>query len=521
MTAEKDSAGKTVLDGQGKPKPAQGRRTAEEHAAFAALHREALAETEDAGLRAFLAFLDRWTPDDFARRGFDPDALDLNIVFRLADERVFLHDRAAARELWAARNAPIEDRETAQCLITGERAPLARLHPAIKGVAGAQSSGAPLVSFNSAAYESYGHDRGANAPVSERAAFAYATALNALLASRARKLRIGDATTVFWADANETGEEAASTAEDLLLSVLDPSVDDPDRYDAEKMRAALESIAQGRAKEVDARLDPRTRIHVLGLSPNAARLAVRFWYVGSFGELAGHITAHWRDLRLEPDPFPSPPTAWRLLCETAVQGKNDNIPPLLEGQLMRAILAGERYPRTLLTAVIGRIRADGDANGARVAICKAVVTRQSRIATQEEDVPVALDPDSQDIAYNLGRLFAAYAYAERSYADRNATIRDKYMASASATPRRTFPILMRGYEHNRSALGKGEKVGSMIRADQAVAAIMDRYHGDVPFPAALTLEEQARFFVGYYHQERWFYTRAKDPEPKDAATGEA
>lgn len=501
-----------------------GRRTADEHAAFKALHEKALRGTDDDGLKALLAFLSVWRPKHFIERGLPSDALDRNIAFRLEGDNGFLHERPAARAIWARQATPEGDER--QCLVLGTNAPAARLHPSIKGVMGAQSSGASLISFNEAAYESHGRSQGDNAPVSEQAAFNYGTALNAMLArGSGHSLRLGDTTTVFWAEAPraEDAEEAELWA-DAALAGDGPREDDDARHSAARNRlgASLERMNSGRMdkpEDMAPAVPPDTKLHILGLAPNNARLAVRFWQSGPFGDFARNLTDHWQDLAIDPPAFKGVPAAWALLYETALGREAKNIPPLLGGHLMRAVLSGQPYPRTLLSAVIARIRADGDVSARRAAICKAVLVRNLNL--QQGDL-VSLDSNSDSIAYNLGRLFAAFAYAERSYADRGATIRDKYMGAASATPRRVFPILMRGYEHNRSALAKadGNKRGAGIVADKAIGQIVDLYNGDVPFPATLRLEEQARFFVGFYHQDRSFYARNEPAAGDDNEEGE-
>jgi CRISPR-associated protein Csd1 len=193
----------------------------------------------------------------------------------------------------------------------------------------------------------------------------------------------------------------------------------------------------------------------------------------------------------------------------------------LGGAVMRAVLTGRPLPRLLLSAVMRRIRA-GDfgktetdqrqSMARKAAICKAVINRHSG----EEIVPVALDPQNANVAYCLGRLFAAYAYAEQSLAKRNSTIRDRYLAGASAAPARVFPLLMRGYEHNRSGLLKAPgKKGAGIKADKAVSAVMDMIDLAKGLPTSLPLEAQGRFFVGFYHQWNAFFT--KPEEAADAA----
>lgn len=499
-----------VMDDDGRPQPGQAARTAQEHAAFIALHLQLLADATAPDLVALRGFLRRWQWEDFAAGGFSADLLDANLVFRLAGESRFLHQMPDVPALLGAAAGGGEI-----CLVTGQTAPVARLHPSIKGVMGAQSSGASLVSFNSPAYESHGKTQGDNAPVSEAASFAYGTALNALLArGSGQNLRIGDATVVFWVEA--ATPRATFSATRLFGAALAPDPEDSNTA-RNKLAAELEAIAQGRWQEAPD-YDPETRVFVLGLAPNAARLSVRFWHPGRLQDLAGRIARFWDELRIEPSPWRGrdgtehPPAAWRLLYEVAALGEAQNIPPLLGGALMRAVLTGADYPRTLLSGVIARLRVEGSppdrlSDGRRAAIIRAVLVRNTRC-----EVPMALDETTEDPAYVLGRLFGAFTYAERSFADRGATIRDKYMGGASANPARIFPVLMKGFEHNRAGLAKtgGQKAGAGIRAEKAVAAILAKLPGGGGLPASLPLEDQGRFFVGFYHQLSAFYTKAED-----------
>lgn len=455
VTAQKDEKGKPAL-ADGRPIPAQERRTADEHAAFVALHRERLKGTEDPGLLALLRFLDGWTWEDFAARGCSPEVLDQNVVFRLDGESGYLHDRAAAARFLSGERAG----EGVLCLVTGERAPAARLHPQIKGVRGpgALPQGGSLVSFNDKAYESYGKEQGDNAPVSEAAAFAYGTALNALLARSGpgpsrRTLRIGDTTVVFWAETPDRSHD--EEAEDWMAGALDPPDDSESEADATlNLRALLGAVARGQ-KPDDPRFHPDTRVYVLGLAPNAARLSVRLWLPGTLGDFTRNLARFHEDMRLDPPAGKRLPAVWALLYETALQRKAENIPPLLGGELMRAVLGGTPYPRLLLSSVIGRIRADGILNGARAAICKAYIQRNLK-----EEFPVSLDPDNTEPAYRLGRMFAVLeGIQQAALPGLNATIRDRYFAAASATPARVFPLLFKTATHHLSNLRKGDKGG--------------------------------------------------------------
>jgi len=490
--------------------PVRDERTWREHAAFKDFHNRLLALVADDAIQAFVRFVNDWWPEEYENLRHAQDMLDTNVAFRLDGEHEFLHERSSAREVWLAHLAD-EEGAAGLCLVTGERAPIARLRASIKGVVGAESSGASVVSFEKDAFKSLGKERGANAPVSERAAFAYTTSLNALLERNSRQcIRIGDTTTVFWAEAAGNETDALAAAEDLFSRLVNPPIP-TDEQEAVKIADALNSVAKGRPLVDIARdVDENTRFFVLGLAPNAARLSVRFWHEDSIGALIRRIGEHFNDMRFEPSPWRA---AWRLLLETAVQCKSENISPILGGALMRSILTGRPYPNTLMSAIIIRIRADGQVRGLRAAIIKACIVRKMRIGSRlpKENYLVSLDTNSDCVAYNLGRLFAAFTYAEKSFAERNATIRDKYMGAASTAPRRTFPILMRGYEHNRSGLAKaqGRKPVAGVRADQAVTAIVDRLDGGEAIPTTLSLEDQGKFFIGYYHQERNFYAKSE------------
>lgn len=493
-------------------------RVLREHIAFKDFHERLLASSCDEGARALLRFLKRWRVEEYDGLPHAQEMLDTSIVFSLVDEMRRLHERSWMKQVWLNHLAA-QQGTSGLCLVTGEQTSIARLHPSVKGVAGAQGSGASIVSFDKDAFKSFGKERGANAPVSERAAFAYTTSLNTLLERGSRqRILIGDATTLFWADAS--GNEArASAAEGFLLDFLsDPPTDEEE---AAKVRDKLTAVAHGRPLvEVDPEVDEDTRIFVLGLAPNAARLSIRFWYEDSIGAISRRIGEHWRDLHLEPTPWRTPPSARRLLYETAVQRKAENIPPTLTGAVMRAILSGGRYPRSLLTAVIVRMRTDKQITGLRTAICKASLVRDHRLGFEEEDVPVSLNPDETNPAYRLGRLFAVYENVQRAaLGSVNATIKDRFFAAASATPASVFPLLERNASNHIASLRKGDKGGLAHWFETEIDSIFSGV--DSTFPRSLRLEDQGRFAIGYHHQRA---TRRESPQSKsddiDAGTHE-
>lgn len=494
----------------------EGKRLAEEHAAFVKLHQDALGQSDDPGLKALLAFLRDWSPDKFEALGWPLEMRDQNVVFALESERldgIYLHDRAEARKSWA-RLSSQGDRSQAVCLVTGEISPIARLHPAIKGVWGGQTAGVSLVSFNKDAFASYGHEQGDNAPVSEAAAFAYTAALNKFLESGSpNRIQIGDASTLFWADASDA--QTARLAEDAFLAMIDP-VDETKQ--AGEVGAVLENIRQGRpVRDFNPRLAEGVRFYVLGLAPNAARASIRFWLDSDFGVLAENYRRYVEETRIEPPPRDPHPPLWKYLLETAVLGKRENVPPNLAGDVMRAILTGGRYPLTLLSNILMRLRSDGNVSALRVALLRALLIRNFGY----KEAPVALDPDNTDKGYLLGRLFALYEHVQTTALGRNlnATIKDKFYGAASAQPRKVFHLLDSGSANHLSKIGK-QRPGLKIGLERQIGAVMDLMSpADDPFPASLSSRQQSLFALGYHHQRNEFF-RAKDhdmPAQKETA----
>lgn len=490
----------------------ESKRLIEEHKAFVERHDKALGESNDPGLRALLLFLGAWRPEQFIAPVWPEDMKDQNVVFALESERrqgIYLHDRPAARCLWEAVNRTGKSTAGSICLVTGENGPIARLHPAIKGVWGAQSSGASIVSFNLDAFESYGHGQGDNAPISEGAAFKYTTALNAFLTGKRNRAQIADTSVAFWATGPQA--DAIDDAEDLFAAFIQPDL----ATETAKVGHLLEHIRRGEPlRDIAPTLAEGVRFHVLGLAPNAARLSVRFWLDDRFGVLAEHYQRFVADMRIEPPPRDEYPALWRYLLETAVLGKRENVPPNLAGDWFRAILAGTPYPLTLLSTVLMRIRADKNVNPLRIAILRAVLVRNfgmdpAKAIDKSKEAPVSLDSDNTNKGYLLGRLFAAYEQAQTAALGRNvnATIKDKFYGAASAQPRRVFPLLDKGSVNHLSKVGK-QRPGQRVNLEKTIGGILEAMNPETdPFPASLNAQEQALFSLGYYHQRNDFFRK--------------
>ncbi|MDD2468064.1 MAG: type I-C CRISPR-associated protein Cas8c/Csd1 [Desulfobulbus sp.] len=459
---------------------------------------------DDPGLKAILSFYDH----DFRTITTLPNWADIcgaNLVFRLSGTPGFIHDRAAARRAWEQCLGQREAATTGQCLVSGEEEqPLARLHPSIKGVRGAQSSGASIVSFNLPAFESYGKEQSINAPVSEKAAFNYATALNALLATDSRqKVVIGDTTVVFWA-------ECRSVAEELFADLFAPDESrvksiaaDDDQQTAGKILHLLNNIRSGkRAVDIVPALDESVRFYILGLAPNASRLSIRFWMASTVGDLLKNIGEHFRHLEIvrQYDSEPEFPPLWRLLCQTATLGKSENVLPVLAGGMTKAMLNGGLYPQSLLAAVLGRIRAEREVGYFRASLLKAFLVRNKQM-----EISMYYDPSRKEVPYLLGGLFAVL---EKAQADAipgaTATMKDRFFASAPATPARVFPMLLKNAANHIAKLRKDPaKTGWAINLEKS---IQDSVAHLAHFPPTMSLEDQGLFMIGYYQRMKDFYT---------------
>ncbi|AWI51009.1 type I-C CRISPR-associated protein Cas8c/Csd1 [Actinobacillus porcitonsillarum] len=481
--------------------------------AFRQYHLDLLQHEQDEGLQALYRFLQHWQPAQFADYPCLSETPDANVVFALDKPSALIHKREAAQTLWAGR-LKSDEAEQGLCLVSGEEAPIARLHPAIKGVFGGQSSGGSIISFNKESFASFGKEQGANAPVSEVSAFAYTTALNYLLRrENGHCLTIGDASTVFWAEAADS--ETAAAAEDFFADIMTPP---DDEQQSQKVFDILEQIAKGRPlQEIAPDLSPDTRFYILGLAPNAARISIRFWLDTTFGQLAANLAQHWQDLSLEPRPWKTAPSVWRLLLQTAVLGKSENISPVLAGEMMRAVIGGTLYPMSLLAQLIARIRADGDANGLRVAMIKAVLQRRFRKGLIHEEVSMSLNTESRNTAYLLGRLFAVLERIQyQALGELNAGIADRYYGSASAVPFSVFPRLLSGAKHHLSRLRK-DKAGMAVNLDKDLGEIIAML--PETFPRHLSIDEQGRFAIGYYQQKQSYFAK-KDPAVTQPHEGE-
>lgn len=383
------------------------------------------------------------------------------------------------------------------CLITGKRAPIARLHTKISGISDVSNkrSAAALVSFNEDAFESWGREGGANASISVEAERGYSAALSALLSGRHGLRPIGGVSYVAWGD----GVTADAIDESLvaLFGAQEQGVDAPD---PRTIVAALRSPLTGRAVEGDGHT-----YNILGLQAAMGRAVVRMWRTDTVEGISSRLAQHFEDFGAE-EKRALP--IRKMIEAIALKADESKVPPAVSAGIFRAALDGTAYPRQLLWGATDRlIRSrpgkDKDEvflNANRVRCITACIRRAHRLGQTSTGVPMSLDVNNPDVAYRLGRLFSIYESIQRvSDPNLNVTLRDALFGSASRTPSRVFPMLASRTVSHMGRLRK-QRNGLGIHFGKQLDEVM----GGMPvtgFPERLTPDGVGRFVVGYHHQK--------------------
>lgn len=398
------------------------------------------------------------------------------------------------------------------CLVTGKRTEIARTHSKIRGIQGAQAMGTLLVSFNALAFESYGKEQSYNAPVGVYANYAYSTALNLLLSDQNYTTTIGDTTIVYWS------EDGNPAYQNVFAHISEPTMDNQ-----EIVRGVFQNLQMGKAvaiEDTEHNISMDQRFYILGLTPNAARIAVRFFYQDSFGNILKNIKNHYERMEIVRPAKDSLEYLgiWRMIQETVNKKSREKKPvSSVAGAVYQAILSGGRYPDALYQIVLGRIRAEQDDSESRIykitrgraAIIKAFLLRNRN--GKEEEITMALKEESNHLAYTLGREFALLeAIQEDANPGINATIKDRYFNSACATPASIFPILFKLKNSHTRKLS----MGLNIKYEKQLGELQDKLEvieGETSaYPRRLSLEEQGMFILGYYHQTQKRYEKKED-----------
>ena len=477
------------------------------------IHQDVLSGTDSVCAKAILNFYDTFDPDNarmYPVLKEQPPEFWTNGNITFMVNGVFACEDASVRCAWEQYYQNLSDTKEPKenikmrCLLTGELVEPMRIHSKIMGVPGAQTMGAAVVSFNARSFESYGRDEGQNlnAPIGKYGAFAYTTALNTLIADKKHNKLFGDTLLLYWADDAETAYQ------DVFGAVFDP---DSQTISDGELNDLMGKIIRGQAVVWDqVPLNPSNHFNILGISPNAARLSVRFFYADSFGSMLLHIKEHYDRLTLVPDEHKLPQILplWRLLNETVNPNAQDkSASPQLAGDMLRAILTGQRYPATMYQQLQLRIRADREINHVRAAVIKAYLLKNTDSENNKEVLTMELNEETTYQPYVLGRLFAVLERIQER-ASGVTTIKDKYFTSAASTPAAVFPLIVDLAGKHLRKMDGGEK----IYFDKLLQAMLCQVTQS--YPAHHTLTEQGIFQLGYYHQKQKFF------EKKTAAEAE-
>lgn len=471
-------------------------------------HLTILKNTEGTMAKAICKYFETWDPrkakeNDIVNEYWDELNEGGNLIFGMCDK--YAQEDQSIKEAWNSYRGTAEEGEIGTCLVTGKKGKIARIHRGIKGIPGAQSSGAALVSFNAPAFESYGKEQSYNAPVGKYAEFAYTTALNYLLNQKEYTFKIGDSMIVCWA------ESAEEKYQKTFFSMLNPQ-----RDNQRELKKVFGNLEKNEWVDIeDIKLNPDQKFYILGLAPNAARLFVRFFYQNTFGNIIKNIEKHYKRMEIVRPSWEDRAYLGinEMLSETInMKSKNKTAISNMATMVLKAILSNDKYPASLYTDTMIRIRAEqGKVTCGRAAIVKAVLIQNYK--WKEGEISMALNDESKEQAYVLGRVFAVLESIQReANPGINSTIRDRYFNSACATPALIFPVLMKLKNSHISKLERenpGKKRWYEARLTEILGKIEMSEITD-GFPKNLSLEEQGKFILGYYHQVQKLYEKKED-----------
>lgn len=489
-------------------------KTKERFQYFCNLHKRILENVSDKGATGFLLFLKKHTDNNCQNEILNRFEDDLKkgaiLVFRLEGDNQYLHERTEIKKAWEKYYSQKEGQVKGVSLLSGKKGAIAENHAIIKGVKDAQPSGARIVSFNSNAFESYGHKKGVISPITEEEMFQYTTVLNYLLSRKRQRIQIADATTVFWSKSNYIYQTdviyALLTGGDIEPEVTDVDEKRENEHDTKVIHSVLKGIQSGNPIDWDlVNIERDTEFYILGLSPNNARISIRYFYRTSFGATVQHILQHYKDTEIfSTNTHHGHLAPWRMLNETAV---NDKTHPLLGGALFKSLLTGARYPNMFYQQILLRIRAEQDINYYKAASIKGYLVRKARLegnTERERMIKVSLNNDRDDFPYLFGRLFAVLENTQlASSPSLERTIKTTYFSRASTTPKVVFSTLLRLNQYHQEKLAK-EKKGLQVNFDKLITEILDKVS---TIPAQLNSEEQGDFMLGYFQQKQELYKK--------------
>lgn len=461
---------------------------------------------------AYRNFIQNWRPQDETQNacllGIGKDYGKSGFAFCMSgfpDQLLHMDDQIKQKwEQQYEKAAGTHETVLAQCAVSGEEAPIARIHNKIRGISGGAAGGNVLVSYKNTAENSYCQEQSYNSNISEPVMKRYTEALNYLLTGKKHNILLDDVTIVFWA----THPDEA--CEDALMAMLYGRTDQMDADQTERMIKQL--LTDGsKGKLTVARLQGMGHIqedvefYMVGLKPNSARLAVQFIYRRQYADVLWNIARFQQDLQISQHMHPV--SIGRIKMELlSPKSKNEKLNPALLTKLFEAAIYGRKYPAALLETVVCRVKTDVGSkfNDVRAGIIKACLNRNY----EEEEIKVALDQENYAPAYLCGRLFAVLEGLQQAAStySLNRTIKDAYFASAASNPAMVFPKLLKLAQNHLN------KVDSPGLFNKRIREIVDKLGGG--FPGILSLPDQGRFMIGYYQQTQYFIENSQKAKEK-------
>lgn len=454
---------------------------------------------------AYRNFIKNWKPEDETNNEYllkiGSKYSASNFCFALdGHTEITLHDMDGdiCSKIKNEINSKQEEKSTQICAITGKRGEIAKIHDRISGLKGAQASGASMVCFNNKAEESYGKSQSYNSSVSQDTMRRYTEALNILISDSHHRMYMDDMTVVFWAMSFNDAKEI-----NMFSLMFNPSKDQLDAGETEMvLKKAVEAMGIGKTVDLSSiDIDENVEFYVVGLTPNTSRISQKFLYHDKFGKIFSNVALHQADMFI--DGSKGNISLWRMMKEIkSPKSTNEKTPPPLISAVFQAALSGGKYPESLLETAVRRVKTDKSVNYVRAGIIKACINRKSRIYKNKEELKLALDVENNDQAYLCGRLFAMLERIQNnaSTSELNRTIKDSYFSSACAKPADIFPRLMKLAQYHL----KKDDYG--IIDNKIVGEIMEKL-GD-EFPQTLSLNDQGKFIIGYYHQYQSFFKKS-------------
>ena len=467
------------------------------------LHNRILESIHSPEADAVLNFFNSWDPEKAHEHQALEDCFDDvcaagNLILMYRGK--YISEYESIKSAWNGRK---EESETGLCMISGRHCDIAKLHTQIRGIRGAQPSGASLVCFNNEAVESYGKSgsQALNAPISKEIMSAYTNALSYMVSNREHSIISLDNMTIFcW----------AKSADDEYSDVMRVLYGMPSTFSESDVIRAMSELAKGHRTNISGiSLAPDEEFYILGISPNASRLSVRFFLKNNFGAFAKNVDEHYKRLDISLSGEKSRiPSVGGMLRETVRNKMKDEPEPTLAASVLKAVFNNTKYPVNLFSGVIKRLKADHQTTASRAAIIKAYLIKNSTNKKLKEALTLELNEGCKYVPYLLGRVFAVCEKIQKDvYPNLGSTIKDKYFDSACSTPSLVFPQILK-LKNCHIKLLKREYAGKALYYEKMLTDILSSV--DSGFPRSLNMEEQGVFILGYYHQNQKLYAKKEE-----------